>query len=215
MTALGLPGAVLLDLDGTLVDTAALHARAFACALSEGAPALLPAFRYEAVAGLTTREALLRIGVPDERVATLTRAKQAAYRALVTEAPAPAFDGAAALLRFLDDRRVPWVVVTSGSRASVLATLAASGLSAPRLVCADDVQRGKPAADPYLAGAERAGVAVARCLAVEDAVVGIASARAAGAQVVSVQGPAPMKDVPHFATLEALRLALAAAGEAS
>ena len=56
---------------------------------------------------------------------------------------------------------------------------------------ADDVPRGKPDPAPYLLAAEKLGVPPERCLAVEDAPAGIASARAAGCQVLAVTGTAP------------------------
>lgn len=218
MTALpsGMPRALFLDLDGTLVDTAPAHAAAFARALAEGAPALLPGFRYDEVAGQPTKEVMRRLGVPAERVDALTRAKQLAYRRLISETPARAFPGARELLRFLDDTGVPWIVVTSGSRGSALETIAAAGLQAGRyeMVCADDVERGKPAPDPYLLALARVGEPADACLSVEDAPAGIASAQAAGVPVVSVHGR-PMAGALHFPTLEALRTALALVAESS
>ena len=65
------------------------------------------------------------------------------------------------------------------------------------LVTADDVQRGKPAPDPYLVAAERLGVAPKRCVVVEDAPAGVAAARAAGARVIAVassMSPAALTD---------------------
>ena len=51
---------------------------------------------------------------------------------------------------------------------------------------AEDVERGKPDPQPYLAAAEALGVDPARCLVVEDAPAGIAAGRAAGAAVLAV-----------------------------
>lgn len=53
-------------------------------------------------------------------------------------------------------------------------------------VVGDDVERGKPHPDPYLLAAERLGVDITRCLAIEDSPTGVASALAAGATVLAV-----------------------------
>jgi sugar-phosphatase len=95
--------------------------------------------------------------------------------------------GAAALLAPLAPQ--DWAVVTSGAREVALARLAAAGLPVPRvLVTAEDVAEGKPAPEGYLLAAHRLGVPPAECLAFEDAEVGVAAARAAGAAVVRVGG---------------------------
>jgi len=49
--------------------------------------------------------------------------------------------------------------------------------------------RGKPAPDVYLTAARRLGVAAAGCLALEDSPAGIASARSAGMRCVAVPDP--------------------------
>ena len=53
-------------------------------------------------------------------------------------------------------------------------------------VVGDDVERGKPHPDPYLLAAERLGVDITRCIAIEDSPTGVASALAAGATVLAV-----------------------------
>jgi HAD superfamily hydrolase (TIGR01509 family) len=56
-------------------------------------------------------------------------------------------------------------------------------------VSSEEVARGKPAADVYLAAVERLGAVPARCAAVEDSSNGIRSAAAAGLAVVAVPNP--------------------------
>ena len=53
-------------------------------------------------------------------------------------------------------------------------------------VVGDDVERGKPHPDPYLLAAERLGVDITKCVAIEDSPTGVASALAAGAIVLAV-----------------------------
>jgi sugar-phosphatase len=78
-----------------------------------------------------------------------------------------------------------WAVVTSGRRELALARLAAAGLPLPAvLVTADDVRRGKPEPEGYLAAAELLGAPARDAIVIEDSVDGIRAARAAGAGAV-------------------------------
>lgn len=54
------------------------------------------------------------------------------------------------------------------------------------VVTGDQVQRGKPAPDPYLLAAQRLGVAARDCLAIEDSPTGVRSAMASGAVTIAV-----------------------------
>ncbi len=93
--------------------------------------------------------------------------------------------GAGALLRSLPPER--WAVVTSADRVLALQRLRAAGLPLPRvLVSADDVARGKPDPEGFLAGAAALGVAAADCLVLEDAPAGLAAGQAAGARVLAL-----------------------------
>ncbi len=113
--------------------------------------------------------------------------------------------GAAELLRSLPPER--WTIVTSATRRLMIGRLAAAGLPVPaRLVAADDVAKGKPAPDPYLAGAAMLGFAPEDCIVVEDAPAGIAAGRAAGCRVLGLLGTHELAEL-HEATWVAPSLA--------
>ncbi len=80
-----------------------------------------------------------------------------------------------------------WAVVTSAPMRMAEERLRRAGISAsPALVSSDDVQKGKPDPEPYLRAAGLLRVAPQRCLVFEDAPAGIESARSAGMEVVGV-----------------------------
>ena len=54
------------------------------------------------------------------------------------------------------------------------------------IITGDEVQRGKPAPDIYLRVAEELSLAANRCLVVEDALPGIAAAKAANMRVAAI-----------------------------
>ena len=77
--------------------------------------------------------------------------------------------------------------MTSGHRALAQRRLAAVGLPVPAaMVCGDEVARGKPDPEGFLAGARLLGVAPESCVALEDAPAGLRAARAAGMRVIGI-----------------------------
>src|SRR3970282_2185561 len=84
---------------------------------------------------------------------------------------------------------VPIAVASASLRAWVDATLRGLGLedAFDTTVSASDVAAAKPAPDLSLAAAERLGVAPERCLAVEDTLAGVRSAKAAGMFAVQLR----------------------------
>lgn len=89
---------------------------------------------------------------------------------------------AAATVRALAARGLPLALATSGHRRYVDVALQALKLEGAFgvEVTGDMVEQGKPAPDIYLAAADELGIEPEHCLALEDAPLGIASARAAG-----------------------------------
>jgi sugar-phosphatase len=82
-----------------------------------------------------------------------------------------------------------WIVVTSGSRLLAGARLSTIGIDPPATVTADDVRRGKPDPEPYLAAARKLGFDPSECLVFEDTSTGVTAAKAAGSTVLGVVGP--------------------------
>ena len=77
-----------------------------------------------------------------------------------------------------------WTVVTSGRHELASARLGFAGCRVPEsIVCAEDVERGKPEPDGYLLAASRLGMPPEECVVIEDAPPGVAAARAAGMRV--------------------------------
>jgi sugar-phosphatase len=94
-----------------------------------------------------------------------------------------AMPGARELLPFLPVDR--WTICTSANSRLGRARLEGAGLPIPKhLVTGDDVERGKPAPDPYLLGASRLGFSPSDCVVFEDAAAGALAARAAGVHMV-------------------------------
>lgn len=85
-----------------------------------------------------------------------------------------------------------WAIVTSGVRAVATLRIRHTGLPMPRvLVCADEINRGKPDPEGYLTAAARLGRAPADCVVIEDTPPGLEAARAAGMRSIGIAGTYP------------------------
>jgi sugar-phosphatase len=79
-----------------------------------------------------------------------------------------------------------WTIVTSATEPLARARLAIGGIPVPeRILTADNVARGKPDPEPYLAGAAILGRAPQDCVVFEDAESGTKAGRAAGCTVIA------------------------------
>lgn len=87
-------------------------------------------------------------------------------------------------------------IVTSGSRLAAEARLKYVGLPVPQvLVTADEIQSGKPAPDGYLLAAGRLAVAPGRCVVIEDSPVGVEAGKAAAMEVIGVASTHTAEDL--------------------
>ncbi len=181
---------VVFDLDGTLTDNMPLHMQAFDLFVQRHG---LPRMTREQTArlhGKRNRDILpLLFGGPldDERLRALSDEKEHLYRELSRGRLRP-LEGLVELLDALARRGLPAAVATAAPADNVTHTLGELGLAARlvHVVRADQVPRGKPHPDVFLAAAETIGVAPAGCLAFEDAPMGLQAARAAGLTCVAV-----------------------------
>ena len=96
-----------------------------------------------------------------------------------------AFDGVHEMLGGLPDGK--WAIGTSAPKIIAFNRLEYLSLPIPPIVVTiDDVERGKPAPDPYLKVAKGLGVEPEDCVVIEDAPAGIQAAKAAGARVIGI-----------------------------
>ncbi|WP_308467949.1 HAD-IA family hydrolase [Rathayibacter soli] len=180
--------AVLCDLDGSLIDSTASVARSWrrwADHYGVSADAL------HANHGRPARTLVSALIEPECQIEALERIE----RMEVADAlSVRAVRGAPAFWASLPEQRR--AIVTSGTVPIASARMEATGLSRPAVwVTAEEVTHGKPDPEPYLIAAERLGVDPGRCLVIEDAPAGIASARAAGCHVLAVTGTGSLDEL--------------------
>jgi len=204
-----LPGAVLWDMDGTIVDTEPYWIEAETALITSHAGTWTTEQAHQLVGNnlLDSAEILIRQGVRmpaeeiiDHLVAEVERRAQVEV---------PWRPGARELLAELTAAGIPNVLVTMSYRS--LARAVAAHLPAgtfAHLVAGDDVARGKPHPEPYLRAAELIGLPPGECVAIEDSPSGVRSAAAAGVPVVAVEYLVPLGQIapaPVVHTLDGVR----------
>ena len=112
----------------------------------------------------------------------------------------PLLPGAGEAVRALGERW-PLALASSSNREVIDLVLELSKFRFGVTVSSEEVARGKPAPDVYLAAASGLGVAPERCVAIEDSSNGLRSAAAAGMTVIAVPNPhyAPAPDALELA----------------
>lgn len=171
--------ALLLDLDGTLVDSEGFHRQVFrSWFAARGWPA-----SEELLAGFTGRRADDVLATEPgpwtgEDVATMT----AELLGHMGTLPRPELAAGAAEL--VSGAGVPLALVTSATVAWARTCLGDLLDRFDVLVTRDEVDNGKPHPEPYALASRALGVPPSACVAVEDAPAGVASALAAGIGLV-------------------------------
>ncbi|MFI9200588.1 HAD-IA family hydrolase [Streptomyces sp. NPDC053048] len=199
--------ALLLDMDGTIVNSDAVVERCWR--------------RWAEEHGLDADEALkvvhgrqgyatMAVLLPDrpmelnhEDNRRMLEAETADVDGVVPVPGAPAFMAALAAL--------PHALVTSADRALSEARMGAAGLPMPAVrVTAESVGASKPDPEGFLKGAAELGFTPEQCVVFEDSEAGITAGKAAGMRVVGV-GPRAAAHGPDVAVADLTRVRVEAA----
>jgi beta-phosphoglucomutase len=182
--------AILFDFDGVLADTEPVHWRCWNDILEPFSIQLTwEAFERECI-GVSDRALIERLAsqrqppIPFDELWSQYPCKKELFRRRLAEAP-PFVAETVALVRELSEF-YKLAVVTSSARIEVEPALLHGGIRAcfQELVCGKEVENLKPAPDPYLKAAELLGAR--KPLVIEDSDSGVASARAAGFEVLRI-----------------------------
>lgn len=181
---------MVFDLDGTLMDNMAVHAEAFAIFVGRhGLPPLTMADRAR-LDGKRNRDIfpdLFGRPLEEDFLQACIKEKESLYRDLSRGRLTP-LPGLLGLLDSLASAGIPAAIATSAPADNVAHSLAELELEdrLTLVVRSDQVPRGKPFPDVFLAAARLLGVAPEHCLAFEDAPAGLQAARAAGMACVAI-----------------------------
>lgn len=183
-------GAVLWDLDGTLVDSGEYHWRSWHCTMA-GEGVELSYQQFLDSFGLRN-DRILRGWFGDDvdaqRIERIADAKESEYRRLAVTEGLAALPGAAECVARLHAAGWKQAIASSAPRLNVdtVVEVLRLGPYIDAIASAEDVTAGKPDPQIFLEAARRVATPPSRCIVVEDAAAGIQAARAAGMRSIGV-----------------------------
>jgi len=183
--------AVVFDMDGVLIDSEPVWERVRRGFVASRC-GRWPADAQDRMMGMSTAEwsayisADFGVGLTPQQVAEQVIAAMAAEYG----EHLPLLPGAIDAVRSLAGRW-PLGVASSSPRSLIETVLSTADLGSAfgAVVSSEEVPRGKPAPDVYLAAAERLSVSPKACAAIEDSSNGLRSAAAAGFTVIAIPRP--------------------------
>jgi beta-phosphoglucomutase family hydrolase len=191
----------IFDWDGVIINSAAQHEISWD-RLAKECGKTLPENHFKRGFGMKNEviipELLRWTTVPTE-IRLLSLRKEAIYREVVREQGITALPGVESWLRTLRDGKIPCAIASSTHRENITTTLDVLGLEPffSAIVTSEDVKRGKPDPEVFRTAAQRLGVEPIDAVVFEDALVGIAAAKAAGMRVVAVATTEPKDKLAH------------------
>ena len=188
--------AIIFDMDGVVLDSPPMHLLTWQRTLAPLGIELTAEDSYP-LEGLPTEvtaqrltERFLGEACSDREARRLASIKRALFRDIFKPAFVP---GIVPLLHDLRGRGYQLGLVTGSARSVVDESLAPTGVAEffEVIVTGDEVTRGKPDPEPYRSAAARLGLPPSQCLVVENALLGIRSAKAAGMGCVALETTLP------------------------
>jgi HAD superfamily hydrolase (TIGR01509 family) len=196
--------ALIFDFDGTLVDTTALHARAWQQAFQEAGYAVGPDRIEQEIGkgGTLLVPDLVGERAENEHGDRLRRRHGEIYQAAAADASLQAFDGVIDLLDAVRDRGLKIAIATAASRVnlerSVERTLPGLLDHVDAVVTDSDVTASKPHPDAVLPAVEKLGLHPAQCAMVGDTVYDVVACTWAGLVCLGVTtGPHTAAQLHH------------------
>ncbi|MCK5893396.1 MAG: HAD family phosphatase [Endozoicomonadaceae bacterium] len=184
-----MPTAILLDLDGTLIDTELFYRRIWQSTADEFAIDLSDTL-YRKFIGIRLNECFQLITDLGGAGFSLSRFKERLRQQEDSgwQAGIDCKLGSNELLQFLHNRKIPMALVTSAGQAKISQVMNQYHWSAyfRFTISGEDIEQPKPAPESYLKAAKKLGLPPDECLALEDSNIGMRSALGAGCRAIMI-----------------------------
>lgn len=180
----------MFDMDGVITDTMPVHLKAWQEAFR---PYEVTVDRMDVYLREGMQSKAMAAGIAGEKKKSLSTEdldKIVSDKAAIFDRDAAeharTFDGVPGILRMLRNNGIKTALVTGSRAKSAKTVLHKVGVEElfDLIITGDDTANGKPSPDPYLTAMSRLDVSRINCVVVENAPLGIQSAKAAGAEYV-------------------------------
>jgi len=185
--------AIIFDMDGVLIDSQPLHYKIDirvinACDYPADLSTVTPYTGISNPQRWPKYKATLNLSPSPQELIEMA---EAAMRDIFNETKLTPIDGVPALLQGIKELGLHIGVASASSLELVELVLGRTGIANffDAITSGEDVKASKPAPDVYLRAAEKAGTDPAYCVAIEDAPVGILSAKNAGLTCIAYKNP--------------------------
>jgi HAD superfamily hydrolase (TIGR01509 family) len=180
----------IFDWDGVVIDSSRQHEESWERLAREEGRALPPGHFKLGFGKKNTAiiPQILHWADDPATVRRLSLRKEVLYREIVLERGLTALPGVQVFLERLLAAGIPCCIGSSTDRENIVTILRVLGFGRffAGMVTAEDVAHGKPDPEVFLKAAALIGRAPSQCIVFEDALVGIAAARAGGMKAVGV-----------------------------
>ncbi len=210
---------VIFDMDGVIIDTEPIHHQAFFTQFAELGITVSDA-EYATFLGSSTRNVFQRLqqqfGLKQDVETLLLRKRELFNQIFDADAGLDLLDNVRVLLDDLRAYRVPLVLASSASKATIGRVFQRFGLGPyfAHVVSGEDFAHSKPDPAIFLHAAALAQTPVSECVVIEDSANGVAAAKAAGIYCIAYASPHSAGQdlrqadqvINHFAELSAEKI---------
>lgn len=196
------PFAVAFDLDGTLIDNNQFHFITWQEFYRKRNRELSLEEYKTSFNGRTMTDCVKYVfqqpDMPAEEIEKYTNEKESLYREIYAAHIKP-IPGLLSLLELLHQQGIPMVIATSGIQDNIDFLFAHIPIQHyfKRVIKGSDITHGKPHPEMYQLAAKELGLPAEKCIAFEDATVGIASAGGAGMKVIALSTTHTPDELDH------------------
>ncbi|MBN1282288.1 MAG: beta-phosphoglucomutase family hydrolase [Proteobacteria bacterium] len=171
--------ACIFDLDGVVVDTVPLHFQAWKRMFNEYGHEFTFDDYKRKVDGIPRYDGARAIltGLSEKDLRTAADKKQLYFRELLDAAEIPVYDTTIALIDSLISAGIKVAVISSSRNCPHILKRIGLYDRLGAVISGDDIAKGKPDPEIFLAAAERLGASPENCIAFEDAVLGVEAAK--------------------------------------
>jgi beta-phosphoglucomutase len=190
----GNKAAVLWDMDGVIADTGFYHMRSWQETFHQTGITFTKT-DFNRVFGMRSDEIIRSVLGKDftlEKMQTIMELKETTFRRLYRD-NIKSFPGAIELIKSLNEAHFKQALVSSTPIENINLITGTLGIRAcfDEIISGGDVTEGKPSPQGYLLAARKLGVVPAKCVVIEDAVVGVCAAKAGGMTCIAVTNTHP------------------------